>query len=72
MDLDQQSKMTIFESLLTTFEPCVMFWFETAGTVVKIGSNQNQIITKFNQVKLGQIHDMHCSTILHQIHQFFK
>ena len=34
MDLDQQSEMIIFKSILTTFEESVIF--EAAGAVVKV------------------------------------
>ncbi len=38
-DLDQQSEMIIFESILTTFETCNIF--ETAVAVAKISLSPN-------------------------------
>ena len=52
--------MIIFESILTTIKKSNIF--EAAGPVVEIGSSLN--IMNFNQVKLGQIRNTHCSRIL--------
>ena len=48
--------MTIFVSILTTFEAIVII--EAAGAVVKISLCLQ--ITNFNQVKLVQISDTNC------------
>ena len=49
--------MIILKSILTTFEASIIF--EAAGAVVEISLSLQ--ITNFNQVKLAQIFDMHCS-----------
>ena len=48
--------MTIFESILTTFDASVIF--EAAGAVLKISSRL--CTTNFNQVKFVQIPDTYC------------
>ena len=49
--MDTQSKMIMYESLLTTFEPCSIFWDS-------LGRSKNRCEAKtnhYNQVKLVQI-----------------
>jgi len=50
--------MIIFESLLTTFNVSVIY--KAAGLVSKIGSSLTTL-SKYNQVKLVQIHETLCS-----------
>ena len=49
--------MTIFESLLTTFEASTIF--EAAGAVVEISSSLQSL--SHNEVKLAQIRETHCT-----------
>jgi len=51
--------MIIFESILTTFEPSVVF--ETSGAIVKFGSSLEP--NHLKQIRFVQIRNLNCTTI---------
>ena len=56
-DLDKQTKRIIFQLLLISFEANIIFW----GIWGSSGNQLKPSNSKFNQVKLAQILDTHCT-----------